>query len=87
MKRANSTDPKVYIPEIIKTNMKRGDGQHRFRAQRRIRKNPAVTPSAYKDGKHELIASGYARSHPRVAFFHFWRVGRGRTARARTAFG
>lgn len=50
MKRANSTDPKVYTPEIIKTNYKGVTANIQFEPNGEL-KNPAVTLSVYKDGK------------------------------------
>ncbi|MEW6466109.1 MAG: branched-chain amino acid ABC transporter substrate-binding protein [Pseudomonadota bacterium] len=54
MKRANSTDPKVYIPEIIKTNMKGVTANIAFEPNGEL-KNPAVTLSVYKDGKKQAL--------------------------------
>jgi branched-chain amino acid transport system substrate-binding protein len=50
MKRANSTDPKVYTPEIIKANYKGVTANIQFEPNGEL-KNPAVTLSVYKDGK------------------------------------
>lgn len=54
MKRANSTDPKVYTPEIIKTNMKGVTANIAFEPNGEL-KNPAVTLSVYKDGKKQAL--------------------------------
>ncbi len=50
MKRANSTDPKVYIPFIGKTNFKGVTATIAFEPTGEM-KNPAMTLSTYKDGK------------------------------------
>ncbi|MES2361125.1 MAG: branched-chain amino acid ABC transporter substrate-binding protein [Pseudomonadota bacterium] len=50
MKRANSTDPKVYTPELIKTNFKGVTTTIAFEANGEL-KNPAITLYVYKDGK------------------------------------
>ncbi len=50
MKRANSTDPKVYIPELIKTNYKGVTTTIAFEPNGEL-KNPAITLYVYKDGK------------------------------------
>ncbi len=50
MKRANSTDPKVYIPKIVETNMKGVTANIAFEPTGEI-KNPSMTLSTYKDGK------------------------------------
>lgn len=50
MKRANSTDPKVYTPELIKTNFKGITTTIAFEANGEL-KNPAITLYVYKDGK------------------------------------
>lgn len=54
MKRANSTDPKVYTPEIIKTNLKGVTANIAFEPNGEL-KNPAVTLSVYKDGKKQAL--------------------------------
>ena len=54
MKRANSTDPKVYTPEIIKTNYKGVTANIQFEPNGEL-KNPAVTLSVYKDGKKQAL--------------------------------
>ncbi|WP_310372154.1 branched-chain amino acid ABC transporter substrate-binding protein [Rhodoferax ferrireducens] len=54
MKRANSTDPKVYTPEIIKTNYKGVTTTIGFEANGEL-KNPAITLSVYKDGKKTAL--------------------------------
>jgi branched-chain amino acid transport system substrate-binding protein len=50
MKRANSTDPKVYTPELIKTNFKGVTTNIAFEPNGEL-KNPAITLYVYKDGK------------------------------------
>ena len=50
MKRANSTDPKVYTPELIKTNFKGVTTTIQFEPNGEL-KNPAMTLYLYKDGK------------------------------------
>lgn len=50
MKRANSTDPKVYLPQILKTNFKGVTTTIQFEPNGEL-KNPAITLSVYKDGK------------------------------------
>ena len=50
MKRANSTDPKVYTPELIKTNLKGVTTTIAFEPNGEL-KNPAITLYVYKDGK------------------------------------
>ncbi len=50
MKRANSTDPKVYTPELAKTNYKGITSQISFEPSGEL-KNPAITLYVYKDGK------------------------------------
>ena len=50
MKRANSSDPKVYIPELIKTSMKGVTTTIEFLPNGEL-KNPAITLYNYKDGK------------------------------------
>ena len=54
MKRANSTDPKVYTPEIIKTNYKGVTTTISFEPNGEL-KNPAITLSVYKDGKKTAL--------------------------------
>lgn len=54
MKRANSTDPKVYTPEIIKTTMKGVTANIAFEPNGEL-KNPAVTLSVYKNGKKQAL--------------------------------
>jgi len=54
MKRANSTDPKVYTPEIIKTNYKGVTTTIGFEPNGEL-KNPAITLSIYKDGKKTAL--------------------------------
>jgi branched-chain amino acid transport system substrate-binding protein len=54
MKRANSTDPKAYTPEIIKTNYKGVTANIQFEPNGEL-KNPAVTLSVYKDGKKQAL--------------------------------
>lgn len=50
MKRANSTDPKVYMPELLKTNYKGVTANIAFEPNGEL-KNPAMTLYVYKDGK------------------------------------
>jgi branched-chain amino acid transport system substrate-binding protein len=50
MKRANSTDPKVYLPKIAETNFKGVTANIAFEPSGEI-KNPSMTLSTYKDGK------------------------------------
>ena len=50
MKRANSTDPKVYTPELAKTNYKGITSQISFESNGEL-KNPSITLYVYKDGK------------------------------------
>ena len=50
MKRANSTDPKVYTPKITETNFKGVTANIAFEPNGEL-KNPSMTLSTYKDGK------------------------------------
>lgn len=50
MKRADSVDPKVYVPKIIETNYKGVTSTIQFEPNHEV-KNPAITISVYKDGK------------------------------------
>ncbi|WP_404302479.1 branched-chain amino acid ABC transporter substrate-binding protein [Alicycliphilus denitrificans] len=50
MKRAGSWDPKVYIPELLKSNYKGVTSSIAFEPNGEI-KNPAITLYVYKDGK------------------------------------
>ena len=50
MKRANSTDPKVYTPKITETNFKGVTANIAFESNGEM-KNPSMTLSTYKDGK------------------------------------
>jgi branched-chain amino acid transport system substrate-binding protein len=50
MKRANSTDPNVYLPQILKTDYKGVTSTIRFEPNGEL-VNPAITLSTYKDGK------------------------------------
>lgn len=54
MKRANSTDPKVYTPEILKTNYKGVTTTISFEPNGEL-KNPSITLSVYKDGKKTAL--------------------------------
>ena len=54
MKRANSTDPKVYIPELIKSNYKGVTTTIAFEPNGEL-KNPAITLYVYKDGKKTAL--------------------------------
>ena len=50
MKRANSWDPKVYTPELLKANFKGVTSTIQFEPNGAM-KNPAITLYVYKDGK------------------------------------
>jgi branched-chain amino acid transport system substrate-binding protein len=50
MKRAGSWDPKVYIPELLKSNYKGVTANIAFEPNGEM-KNPAITLYVYKDGK------------------------------------
>jgi branched-chain amino acid transport system substrate-binding protein len=50
MKRANSVDPKVYIPKLAETNFKGVTANIAFESNGEM-KNPSMTLSTYKDGK------------------------------------
>jgi len=50
MKRANSVDPKVYMPKLIETNLKGVTAQIAFEPTGEM-KNPAITLYVYRDGK------------------------------------
>jgi len=50
MKRANSTDPKVYTPKLVETNFKGVTANIAFEPNGEM-KNPSMTLSTYKDGK------------------------------------
>ncbi|MFZ4479706.1 MAG: branched-chain amino acid ABC transporter substrate-binding protein [Rhodoferax sp.] len=50
MKRANSTDPKVYVPKLAETNFKGVTANIAFESNGEL-KNPSMTLSTYKDGK------------------------------------
>jgi branched-chain amino acid transport system substrate-binding protein len=50
MKRANSWDPKVYTPELLKSNFKGVTSTIQFEPNGEM-KNPAITLYVYKDGK------------------------------------
>ena len=50
MKRANSWDPKVYTPELLKANFKGVTSTIQFEPNGEM-KNPAITLYTYKDGK------------------------------------
>ncbi len=54
MKRANSVDPKVYTPELIKTNFKGVTANIAFEPNGEV-KNPAITLYVYKDGKKSAL--------------------------------
>ena len=54
MKRANSTDPKVYSPELMKTNFKGVTTTIGFEPTGEL-KNPAITLYVYKDGKKSAL--------------------------------
>ena len=50
MKRANSVDPKVYTPELLKSNYKGVTANIAFEPNGEL-KNPAMTLNVYRDGK------------------------------------
>jgi branched-chain amino acid transport system substrate-binding protein len=50
IKRANSIDPKKYIPELAKTSFKGVTATIAFEPNGEL-KNPATTLYSYKDGK------------------------------------
>jgi len=54
MKRANSTDPKVYVPKIVETNFKGVTANIGFEANGEM-KNPSMTLSNYKGGKKNAL--------------------------------
>jgi len=54
MKRANSADPKVYTPELIKSNFKGVTTTIAFEPNGEL-KNPAITLYVYKDGKKSAL--------------------------------
>ncbi|MCJ7800152.1 MAG: branched-chain amino acid ABC transporter substrate-binding protein [Polaromonas sp.] len=54
MKRANSTDPKVYNAELIKSNFKGVTTTIAFEPNGEL-KNPAITLYVYKDGKKSAL--------------------------------
>ncbi|OGA94758.1 MAG: branched chain amino acid ABC transporter substrate-binding protein [Burkholderiales bacterium RIFCSPHIGHO2_12_FULL_61_11] len=54
MKRANSTDPKVYTPELAKSNFKGVTTTIAFETNGEL-KNPAITLYVYKDGKKTAL--------------------------------
>jgi branched-chain amino acid transport system substrate-binding protein len=54
MKRANSTDPKVYTPELIKSNYKGVTTTIGFEPNGEL-KNPAITLYVFKDGKKSAL--------------------------------
>ncbi len=54
MKRANSTDPKVYAPKLFDTDYQGVTGRIQFEPNGEL-KNPAVTLYVYKDGKREVL--------------------------------
>lgn len=54
MKRANSTDPKVYTPELIKTSFKGITSTITFEPNGEL-KNPAITLYTYKDSKKSAM--------------------------------
>ena len=54
MKRANSIDPKVYTPELMKTNFKGITTTIAFEPNGEL-KNPAITLYVYKDGKKSAL--------------------------------
>ncbi|MBV5296338.1 MAG: branched-chain amino acid ABC transporter substrate-binding protein [Curvibacter lanceolatus] len=54
MKRANSVDPKVYIPKLIETNFQGVTAKIAFEPNGEL-KNPAITLYTYKDGKKTAL--------------------------------
>lgn len=54
MQRAKSVDPKVYTPELIKTNFKGVTTTIAFEPNGEL-KNPAITLYVYKDGKKSAL--------------------------------
>lgn len=54
MKRANSTDPKVYVSKLPETNFKGVTNTIGFEPSGEM-KNPAITLSVYKDGKKTAL--------------------------------
>lgn len=56
MKRANSSDPKVYLPKLAQTDFKGVTGQIQFDKNGEL-KNPAVTLYTYRDGKKTALDS------------------------------
>jgi len=54
MKRANSTDPKVYTPKLLEANYKGVTGTIAFEPNGEL-KNPSMTLSVYKDGKKTAL--------------------------------
>ncbi len=54
MKRANSTDPGVYLPKLMETNYQGVTGTIAFETNGE-RKNPLMTLNAYKDGNRVAI--------------------------------
>jgi branched-chain amino acid transport system substrate-binding protein len=54
MKRANSIDPKVYLPELAKTNLKGVTTTIEFLPSGEL-KNPSITLYTYKDGKKTAL--------------------------------
>jgi branched-chain amino acid transport system substrate-binding protein len=56
MKRANSIDPKKYIPELKKTNFKGVTANIAFEPNGEL-KNPATTLYVYKDGKKSPLSN------------------------------
>ncbi|CAN5496730.1 branched-chain amino acid ABC transporter substrate-binding protein [soil metagenome] len=54
MKRAKSSDPKVYTPELAKTNFKGITTTIQFEPNGEL-KNPAITLYVYKDGKKSAL--------------------------------
>ena len=72
MKRANSTDPKVYTAELMKTNFKGVTTTIAFEPNGEL-KNPAITLYVYKDGKKSalnyVLDFSVAKKPPQVGFF------------------
>ena len=72
MKRANSTDPKVYTAELMKTNFKGVTTTIAFEPNGEL-KNPAITLYVYKDGKKSalnyVLDFSVAKKPPQGGFF------------------
>jgi branched-chain amino acid transport system substrate-binding protein len=79
MKRANSTDPKVYTPKLVETNFKGVTANIAFEPTGEM-KNPSMTLSTYTDGKKdcaELIFSVAFVQKATFGWLFSWPVNRG----------